>query len=216
MSESIFDKKLALLNNFLDLAVFNGLSEQSLLPAGRELGLSSGEIAIIAPNGAVSLIDYWFEQADEFMVATLGARQGLKIREKATLAIRSRLEYFAPKKEAFRKAIALLALPSNATRALAVGGRFVDLAWRTFGDKSTDFNYYTKRAMLLATDIATSAYFLGDESENYQDTWDFLDRRIENIMQIEKTKFEIKKFSAKLPDPIPFLAKFRYGTKPEV
>ena len=216
MEKSIFDNKSELLQNFLGLSVFNGLSDQSLLMAGREMGLNEGQISIIAPNGPVSMIDYWFSLADEFMVQNLNSRQGLKIREKATLAIRSRLEYFSSNKEAFRKAIALLALPTNSLRALLIGNRFSDLAWRTFGDKSTDFNYYSKRAMLLATDIATAAYFLGDESDEHQDTWAFLDRRIENIMQIEKTKVEIKKFTANLPDPIPFLAKLRYGAKPEV
>lgn len=216
MKESIFDKKTELLENFLGLAVFNGLSSQSLLMAGRQIGLNEGQVSIIAPDGVISIIDYWFSMADEFMVENLNSRQGLKIREKATLAIRSRLEYFSSNKEAFRKAIALLALPTNAIRALAIGNRFSDLAWRTFGDKSTDFNYYSKRAMLLATDIATSAYFLGDESDEHQDTWEFLDRRIENIMQIEKTKFEFKKMVANFPDPIPFLAKLRYGAKPEV
>lgn len=216
MQESIFDKKNELLQIFLGLSVFNGLSTQSLLMAGREMGLNEGQISIIAPNGPISLIDYWFSLADEFMVQNLNSRQGLKIREKATLAIRSRLEYFSANKEAFRKAIALLALPTNSLRALSIGNRFSDLAWRTFGDKSTDFNYYSKRAMLLATDIATAAYFLGDESDEHQDTWAFLDRRIENIMQIEKAKFEFKKLTANLPDPIPFLAKLRYGAKPEV
>ena len=216
MEKSIFDNKSELLQNFLGLSVFNGLSDQSLLMAGREMGLNEGQISIIAPNGPVSMIDYWFSLADEFMVQNLNSRQGLKIREKASLAIRSRLEYFSSNKEAFRKAIALLALPTNSLRALLIGNRFSDLAWRTFGDKSTDFNYYSKRAMLLATDIATAAYFLSDESDEHQDTWAFLDRRIENIMQIEKTKFEIKKFTANLPDPTPLLAKLRYGAKPEV
>ena len=131
MQESIFDKKTELLENFLGLAVFNGLSAQSLLMAGRQIGLNEGQVSIIAPNGVISIIDYWFSMADEFMVENLNSRQGLKIREKATLAIRSRLEYFSSNKEAFRKAIALLALPTNALRALAIGNRFSDLAWRT-------------------------------------------------------------------------------------
>jgi ubiquinone biosynthesis protein COQ9 len=214
MAKSIYDYKPALLSKFLELAVFEGLSLRSLLRAGKDLQLSEGEIAIIAPDGALSMVDYWFAQADEFMLAAISSRQSLKIREKATLAVRSRLEFFANNKEAYRKAVSLLALPQNSLRALAIGQRFANLAWRSFGDKSTDFNYYTKRAMLLAVDVSCGAYFLGDESDEHIQTWQFLDRRIENIMQIEKTKWEAKKIIAKLPNPIPYLAKLRYGQKP--
>ena len=35
-------------------------------------------------------------------------------------------------------------------------------------------------------------YWLGDDSEGHQATWDFLDRRIEDVMQFEKSKADLK------------------------
>ncbi len=214
MSPSLFSQKPQLLAKFLENAPFGGLSQFALLNSAQELGLNAGQLAILAPDGPISMIDYWFSLADEFMVKALEARQGLKIREKATLAVRSRLEYFGEHKEALRQAIAILALPTNAIRSIRIGARFADCAWRAFGDKSTDFNFYTKRTMLLGVDIATALFFLGDESEDHIETWAFLDRRIQNIMEIEKAKANFRKMSEKIPDPIPFLAQLRYGKRP--
>ncbi len=214
MPDSLFAKKLNLLEEFLNLSLFDGFSNLTLQKAGLNIGLDKGQVAILAPDGTLSMVDYWFSLADEFMAQEISKRSGLKIREKATLAIRSRIEFLGKNKEALRSSIALLALPQNLVRGIKIGGRFVDAAWRSMGDNSTDINFYSKRMTLLGVDILVGAYFLGDDSNENIDTWAFLDRRIENIMQFEKAKFEFKKLKAKIPNPIPFLAKLRYGEKP--
>ena len=61
------------------------------------------------------------------------------------------------------------------------------------GDSSDDFNWYTKRATLTGVYSATVLYWLGDESTDSANTWAFLDRRIGDVMQIEKAKAEVKK-----------------------
>ena len=212
--DPILAKKEELLSAFLENAPFNGMSARALGFAAKESGIDEGMTQILAPNGAISLIDYWFSKADEFVAEAILARKSLKIREKATLAIRARLEFFAPHKEALGKALAILALPHNLGHSLSIGYRFSDIAWRAMGDKSTDFNYYTKRTMLLAADAATGAYFLNDDSEDFAKTWEFLDRRIGNIMQIEKTKAQFRNLKTKIPDPVPLLARLRYGKRP--
>jgi ubiquinone biosynthesis protein COQ9 len=63
-----------------------------------------------------------------------------------------------------------------------------DRIWTALGDTSDDLNWYTKRAMLSAVHGATVLYWLGDTSPGHQATWEFLDRRIEQVMQFEKLK----------------------------
>ena len=41
-------------------------------------------------------------------------------------------------------------------------------------------------------------FWINDESEDFEATWAFLDRRIENVMGIEKFKGKAKRW---LPDP---------------
>jgi ubiquinone biosynthesis protein COQ9 len=94
--------------------------------------------------------------------------------------------------EAVRRGSALFALPQHAADgAKAIWGT-ADAIWVALGDTSTDINWYTKRATLSAVYGATVLYWLGDDSEGHAATWEFLDRRIENVMAIEKLKAGIR------------------------
>ena len=53
-------------------------------------------------------------------------------------------------------------------------------------------NWYTKRATLSAVYGSTVLYWLGDETPGHSATWEFLDRRIDNVMQIEKAKAQVR------------------------
>src|SRR3546814_10685041 len=72
-----------------------------------------------------------------------------------------------------------LALPQNAATGLACLYRTVDAIWYAAGDRATDYNFYTKRALLAGVYSSTLLFWLNDKSENFAATWAFLDRRIE-------------------------------------
>ena len=63
-----------------------------------------------------------------------------------------------------------------------------DAIWTALGDTSDDINWYTKRATLSAVYGSVVLYWLGDDSMDGQATTDFIDRRIENVMQFETFK----------------------------
>ena len=48
------------------------------------------------------------------------------------------------------------------------------------------FNYYTKRASLAAVYKATELHMIQDSSEDFQETWHFLDRRLSNLAEFGK------------------------------
>ncbi len=63
--------------------------------------------------------------------------------------------------------------------------------WRLAGDTATDYNHYTKRALLAGIYGATLAVFVDDTSEGKAETRAFLDRRIEDVMTFEKAKAQL-------------------------
>jgi len=91
--------------------------------------------------------------------------------------------------------------------------RTADAIWRGIGDTSSDFNYYTKRLLLAGVVTSTMLYWFSDESEDGQPTWDFLDRRIENVMSIEKAKAGLQGVVSKLPNPFSLLGSLRYPSR---
>jgi ubiquinone biosynthesis protein COQ9 len=92
-----------------------------------------------------------------------------------------------PYREAVRRTISFLALPSNATVAQSTYAT-IDAIWYACGDASTDLSFYTKRATLAAVYGVTVLYWLDDSSEQFAETWAFLDRRIGDVMQIPKLR----------------------------
>jgi ubiquinone biosynthesis protein COQ9 len=203
-----------LLDAALDEAAFYGWTATCVRRAREAAGLSEGEALLAAPRGAIDLIDAWFDRADQAMKRAVEGSGGLRVRAKATLAVRTRLEALGAHKEALRRAVLTLALPPNAATAVKLGWRGVDRTWKAMGDTSTDFNFYSKRAILGGVHASSLAFMLQDESEGHADTWAFLDRRIENVMGIEKIKGQVSGVLSKLPDPLNLLSRIRYGAPP--
>ena len=63
--------------------------------------------------------------------------------------------------------------------------------WRTAGlggEPQEGFSYYSRRATLAGVLGATLLYWLDDQSPDCAESWAFLDRRIEGVMQIGKMR----------------------------
>ena len=91
-----------------------------------------------------------------------------------------------------RRGTTLFALPTHTGDATKLIWDTADAIWTALGDTSQDVNWYTKRMTLSGVYSATVLFWLGDQSEGHADTWAFLDRRIDNVMQIEKLKAQVR------------------------
>ena len=192
MTVTYEDAKLQLLDAMLDHVPFDGWSETSFREAIADSGLDDGLARAICPRGAVDLALAFHARGDEVMLRRIDSEDlsGLKFRDKIAAAVRFRLQAVSDK-EAVRRGVTLFALPTHAADgAKAVWGT-CDHIWTALGDTSEDVNWYSKRATLSAVYSSTLLYWLGDDSPDYQATWEFLDRRIEGVMQFEKLKAQI-------------------------
>ncbi|WP_068305416.1 COQ9 family protein [Pararhodobacter sp. CCB-MM2] len=181
-----------LLDAALTHVAFDGWSEATLAAAAQDTGLSLDLARVLYPRAGLDMALAYHRRGDARMLEELAQRDltALKFREKVALAVRLRLE--GADREAVRRGTTLLALPQNAPEAARAVWSTADAIWNALGDTSEDGNWYSKRAILSAVHSATVLFWLGDESEGYADTWAFLDRRIENVMQFEQTKARIK------------------------
>jgi ubiquinone biosynthesis protein COQ9 len=193
-------------------AAFDGWNEKALASAAAQLGVPAPRARLAFPGGAIEMIDAWFAEVDRAMTAALPPElmATLKIRERIVALVVARLETLAPHREALRRALAVLAFPTNAVAATRFGWRAADAMWRLAGDRATDFAHYTKRMTLAAVYAATLLVFLDDESEHFSDTRAFLDRRIEGVMRFEKLKAQLKPDPERRFSPARFLGRLRY------
>jgi ubiquinone biosynthesis protein COQ9 len=171
-------------------AAFDGWTPRALEATAARLKLNPKIAALVFPGGAIDMIDAWFAEVDRqmrelFPVETLSA---MKIRDRILALVECRLTLLAPHKEALRRAQAILALPQYAPKAAKLGWRAADAMWRAAGDTTTDYNHYTKRAILGSVYGATLLVFVNDDSDDWADTRAFLGRRIDGVMRFEKAK----------------------------
>ena len=206
-------RKSELLAAALPHVVFDGWSQACFEKAIEDLGMDRSIALVIAPGGAVDLAVAFHEAGDQKMRRDYAdaITDGLKVRAKVTLAVRLRLEAGADK-EIVRRGSSLFALPNHAAQGAKLIWGTADEIWNALGDTSDDVNWYTKRVILSAVYASTVLFWLGDDSLNSESTWEFLDRRIENVMQIEVFKSRIKAnepLSAMMSGPLKILEKLK-------
>lgn len=193
-------------------AAFDGWNGAMMDKAAASAGIDESVVAAAFPAGARDLLRYWSIRTDEAMRDAMAepAFSSLKIREKVAFAVNARLDALRPHKEAARRAAALMALPPYTMLGAQLAWKTADAIWRGLGDKSTDFNFYSKRGILTGVWTSTFARWLADDSEDETATQSFLDARIANVMEIEKAKAQIRKLGLDPAAPIRALAKMRY------
>ncbi len=191
---------------------FEGWTAKALREAARECEVSSSEMRLLFPDGPRDLLQYSSMASDLELTEILGETDldSMRIRDRVTFGVRTRLELIMDHKEAARRAAIFLALPHNGLLSSKLIYRTVDAIWRGIGDTSTDFNFYSKRAILSGVYSSTMIYWFADESEDAERTWEFLDRRIADVMQIEKVKSRVQKVRERLPNPLDVLSALRY------
>jgi ubiquinone biosynthesis protein COQ9 len=196
-----------------DAAAFDGFTPLAVAGAARSAGVDPDVAQLAFPGGAADMVDAWFAHVDAAMLARLPADQlaAMKIRDRITALVEARLAILAPARESLRRALAVLALPTNVPLAARLGWRAADAMWAAAGDTATDFNHYSKRAILGSVYAATMAVFLNDESEGYADTRAFLARRIAGIMRFEGWKHRRAATKLERPSLSRFIGRLRYS-----
>lgn len=176
-----------------------GFTGTMLARAGRDAGLEAGAIARLFPQGPLSLIEFSSSQTDAEMQRRIASLDlpAMKVRTRISTAVLTRLAILKPHKDAARRAAAMLAFPANLPLAGKLVYATVDRMWRAAGDLSTDFNFYTKRAILAGVYSSTLMRWLDDTGPDDRETKRFLAARIENVMQYEKLKGQFRKEASK-------------------
>ncbi|HUB47534.1 MAG TPA: COQ9 family protein [Acetobacteraceae bacterium] len=171
----------AALEAMLPNVPFDGWTYRSLRSGLRSINTAEEDAELLFPGGAPDMIEAFCDWADRRMVQAAGSMEGLKLPQRVRALIAVRLEQNRGYKEATRRAIAVLALPRHARLAAKCTARTVDAIWHAAGDRTTDFSWYTKRAILTAAYGATLLFWLRDSSEDDAATLAFLDRRLAGI-----------------------------------
>ena len=193
-NDEVAQEKLVILTKFLKEAPFDRWSESNLNKAAKACGFEEAYVLLLFPNGIEDLTKFFYERMNEQMNKNFDPNLYTKTNEKIAYLIGLKLKLYQPIREAIRSLLHYNLMPQNICRAQQSVCQSCDQIWYLAGDRSTDYNYYTKRALLEAVYSSSLLYWLADDSENYSATEEFIKRKIADVGKIGKFKASILKF----------------------
>lgn len=188
-----------------------GWTRQLVRAACAAEGLSVGDEELLFPNGPRDLAVLLWRRHDAEARASLATLDPatLRIRERIARGIDIRLEVAMAHPEAEKRAAGFMALPIHADLSLKLTWGTADQIWRWAGDTATDWNHYSKRAILSGILIPAMTLRLFDSKAASEA---FVAARIDNVMSFEKWKAG-KDFDAPLRKVGDLLSGLRYGAR---
>lgn len=203
MTDDNLQKRDDLLLAMLPHVPFDGWTVTALRRGAEEAGIDPGGAGEAFPGGAADMVEHFSDWSDRRMLEALEGMDlaSMRVTERVRTAVRERLRQAEPHREAVQRSLAFLAMPQNAVLGAKLLYRTVDAIWHMAGDTATDWNFYSKRGLLAGVFGATVLYWLNDRSENYADSWDFLDRRLGNVASFGKATGKLKERFKGFPRP---------------
>jgi ubiquinone biosynthesis protein COQ9 len=185
------DAEARLLAAAIPLAPELGWTRRLVARAGAAAGLSPGEAMLVAPNGARDLAALFARRHDQAALTALASVEpgALKVRERIARGVWAWLEAASADGEATRRWAGYLALPPNAPLAMRLVWSTADRLWRWAGDRSTDENHYSKRAILAAILVSTLAIRLNGGADAARA---HLAAQIDRVMAYERWKAKVR------------------------
>lgn len=183
----------------LDFVPQFGWSMEAIAAGAETIGLSSASTGMFY-NGAGDLVLHFIAQsnaqlteilAEQHNQVQLGQAEAKEIPEFLRESLEIRLRMAIPYIDSWPQAMSILLLPHNIPNSLKHLSTLIDDIWYYAGDRSTDLNWYTRRAALTGIYNTTELVMLQDSSPDFQDTWNFLDNRIQDIVNMSSTAQQV-------------------------
>lgn len=175
---------------------------------GEQMGQDRAYWKTLFPQGMKDLFGFYQESVNTRLINDIRQEdmQSLKVRDRIFKLVQTYIRILNPNKEVIRASLAFYALPQNAIVAPKSLWTLVDIMWKEAGDTSTDYNRYTKRALLSGVVSSTVLFWLNDTSQDNKKTWEFLERRIANVLTVGKKINDVKSFIGEA-NPLGFFTK---------
>lgn len=184
----------------LEFVPQHGWTVEAIAAGAETLGLSSASTGMFN-NGAGDLVLHFIAQCNAQLAETLaeqnnqvqlGQAESKKTAEFLKDAVETRLRMLIPYIDTWPQAMSILLLPHNIPDSLKHLSTMVDDIWYYAGDRSTDVNWYTRRAALTGIYNTTELVMVQDSSPDFEETWAFLDNRINDVVNMANTAKQVQ------------------------
>ena len=198
LNDKINQEKILILEDFLKNASFDGWNELTLKKSAKNSNFAEDYYKLLFPEGISDFTNFFYAYTTEKMTDVFFNEENIKnkkIKEKIAFLVETRINIYNSYKESIRSLLSYNLHPQNILNAQLNIWKICDQIWFLCGDKATDFNYYSKRALLEGVYSSSILFWLDDKSNNWEETKSFI------VTQISRT-LKIGKFSSNLTSSI--------------
>jgi len=205
---SLDSMRKKILNESKIFIVKNGWNENLFDIVANNSKFTKEEILALFPNGYLSLLNFYLFELNRLMTENskkldlIRMKKHIRIREIILLRLRDLL----CEKPLFKRTFFTLMLPQHYRICLKSLYITIDQMWFIAGDNSTDFNFYSKRAILAGIYSSTVLYWINNKS--FDETSEFLDKQLKKVSKIPKLKNHINNLSIFLPQAVNIFRNF--------
>jgi len=189
-------KKDKFLSKFLKLSSNKGWNMLVFEETQKKLKYNSSLVEELFPRKLDDLILFFNYVTNDKLSRTYKKKRFNKksIRVSVLNAVKIRFELLNTNKDSIKKSLFFLSNPSKQILSGKLIYKTVDYVWKLIDDKSTDYNFYTKRIILASIYSAAIMIWINDKSDNLDKTFSFLDKSIMNMNIISVLKEKFSKF----------------------
>lgn len=154
---------------------------------------------ILFSGSVMNFIALYYQYVDEKLSILLQDKLSFlpKISHKVQFSVEEWLSILNDHKDANKKISSYLILNGHYIYINKYNWNLANQIWILCSDRSTDFNYYSKRFVLTSILKLTFAYWLKDDSQNFTQTRDFLSSQLIKLGQFAKFKKQVSDFFIK-------------------
>ncbi|EDS38268.1 ubiquinone biosynthesis protein COQ9, mitochondrial [Culex quinquefasciatus] len=181
----------------------HGWSRQSLAKGAESVNYPTVTSGLF-PRGGIEIVQFFHKRCNEQLVDYMKQEVGAPADPAAFAqkAIEVRLRMLIPYMKQWPQAMALMTLPQNVTIALSNVLTISDNICYYAGDRSVDFNWYTRRIGLAGIYKMTELYMLQDASPDYARTWSFLEHRVQEGSKMDSLLLKSEDATAQLQSAV--------------
>ncbi|XP_072973578.1 uncharacterized protein [Typha angustifolia] len=168
-----------------------GWSESAMIAGARDVGVSPSIVGAF-PRKEAALVEFFMDDCLQRLIDRIDAGEGEKLKnlilsERLSNLIRMRLEMQTPYISKWPQALSIQAQPMNFPTSFKQRAILVDEIWHAAGDTGSDVDWYVKRTLLGGIYSTSEVYMVTDNSPEFRDTWVFVDHRVKDAIDLQKT-----------------------------
>jgi ubiquinone biosynthesis protein COQ9 len=191
MEDSLDSQRELITKELEKVLLTQSICEKSLELASQNCGFDKNYHKLLFQGGIVELLSFLSRLHDQALLIELSkSDRPEKITKRVALATKTRLKLLD--KTILSKICNFYLNPLYSGHGLKLCFKSCDAIWRYAGDQSIDYNYYTKRMLLLSVYLPSIMHYIGDDSINHIKTDQFIDSSLEKIVKLGSLKAPIK------------------------